>query len=268
MDIRRFRAKPSAPRLDRTPRPVIALADEYPAGFVDPRHAHRQAQLLYGLAGVMSVVTDQGSFVVPPLRALWLPAGAEHEVSCRGAVSLRTLYFDPGICAALPKRCAVIEISDLLKALIVEVTKFEAEYDVEGREGRIISLLLDEIVAMPGAPLHAPMPKNERLARVCRAILADPAHGGDLDDWAELAGMGRRTLTRLFRADTGMSLAMWRQQVRLLEALSLLASGRPVTMVAYDVGYDSPSAFTASFHRTFGAPPSQYFHKARGAEPG
>lgn len=261
MDSRRFRAKSSATYLDHAPRPVIALTDEYPAGFVDPRHAHSRAQLLYASAGVMSVITDRASYVVPPQRAVWLPGGAEHEVSCRGPVSLRTLYFDPEAFSRLPISCCVIEISDFLRALILEVTKFHAEYNVEGREGRIVRLLLDELTAMPHAPLHAPMPKDPRLARVCRAILTDPSHEGGLDDWARLAGIGRRTLTRRFRQDTGISFAAWRQQVRLLEALSLLSIGRSVTMVAYEVGYESPSAFTATFHRAFGAAPSQYFAK-------
>jgi AraC-like DNA-binding protein/mannose-6-phosphate isomerase-like protein (cupin superfamily) len=257
----RFRAKRSEPDIDRIARPVIALTDEYPPGFVDPRHAHRRAQLLFATAGVMAVVTDGGSYVVPPQRAVWLPAGTEHEVSCRGQVSLRTLYFESNVCEKLPSRSLVIEISDFLRALILEVTKFRADYDVDGREGRIVRLIVDEIQTMPQAPFHAPMPRDERLAKVCRAILSDPARGGNLDDWARLAGMGRRTLTRTFRADTGMSFAAWRQQARLLEALSLLAIGRSVTAVAYDVGYDSPSAFTASFHRTFGLAPSQYFAK-------
>jgi AraC-like DNA-binding protein len=257
----RFRAKKFAPDIDRIPRPVIALTDEYPAGFVDPPHAHRRAQLLFATTGVMAVVTNGGSYVIPPQRAVWLPAGTEHEVSCRGRVSLRTLYFESNICEKLPSRSLVIEISDFLRALILEVTKFRADYDVEGREGRIVQMILDEIQMMPQAPFHAPMPQDERLAKVCRNILANPARAGTLDDWARLAGMGRRTLTRTFRADTGMSFAAWRQQARLLEALSLLAIGRSVTAVAYDVGYDSPSAFTASFHRTFGLAPRQYFAK-------
>ena len=84
---------------------------------------------------------------------------------------------------------------------------------------------------------------------------ADPR---DLDDWASLAGMGRRTFTRAFRQETGMGVAMWRQQVRLMEALSLLGMGQSVTTVAFDVGYESPSAFTAMFHRAFGVPPTSY----------
>jgi AraC-like DNA-binding protein len=261
MDSRRFRAKSSLAHLEDAARPVIALTDEYPAGFVDPRHAHKPAQLLYASAGVMAVITDRASYVVPPQRAVWLPGGTEHEVSCRGPVSLRTLYFDPDAFSGLAAHCCVIEISDLLRALILEVTRFKAEYNVDGREGRIVRLLLSELTAMPHAPLRAPMPNDPRLLRVCRAILADPARDGDLDDWARLAGMGRRTLTRRFRQDTGVSFAAWRQHVRLLEALSLLAIGRSVTTVAYEVGYESPSAFTSTFHRAFGIAPSQYFAK-------
>jgi AraC-like DNA-binding protein/mannose-6-phosphate isomerase-like protein (cupin superfamily) len=238
-------------------RPVVALQDEYPAGFVDPFHSHQRTQLLYASAGVMSVVTDSTSFVLPPQRALWLPAGTPHEVSCRGPVSLRTLYIDPAN-DSHPGQCRVIEVSDFLRALILEVMQFGTDYDLAGREGRIVRLLLDEIERMPNAPYQARMPTDDRLVRVCRAIIAEPADGRDLDELARLAGMSRRTFTRLFKQETGMGVAVWRQQVRLMEALSLLASGRSVTMVAYDVGYDSPSAFTAMFHRTFGVPPSQY----------
>ncbi|HEY1144155.1 MAG TPA: helix-turn-helix transcriptional regulator [Sphingomicrobium sp.] len=239
-------------------RPVIGLEDEYDPGFTDLSHSHRRAQLLYAASGVMSVIVESASFVIPPQRALWVPGGIAHEVSCRGHVSLRTLYFDDSVHDLGQGHCRVIEVSDLLHALILEVAHFGSDYDMSGREGRIIRLLLEEIDLSPNAPYHAPMPRDRRLLRVCRAILEDPADQRDLDDWADVAGMGRRTFTRLFREETGMGLAVWRQQVRLMEALSLLASGRPITTVAFDVGYESPSAFTAMFHRAFGVPPSQY----------
>lgn len=242
---------------DLAKRPVVGLTDEYPAAFVDPLHSHDRIQFLYASSGVMSVVTETTSFVVPPQRAVWLPAGVKHEVSCRGPVSLRTLYIDPRYDSD-PPLCRVIEVSDFLKALILEVVTFTHDYDIAGREGRIVGVLLDEIQAMPNAPYRAPMPADPRLLRVCKAILANPADQRDIDDWASLAGMGRRTFTRSFRSATGMSVAVWRQQVRLMEALSMLASGMPITSVAFDVGYESPSAFTAMFHRAFGVPPSLY----------
>jgi AraC-like DNA-binding protein len=242
--------------LEWVPRPVVALADEYPARFVDPRHTHTRAQLLFAAAGVMSVVTDQASFVIPPQRAIWVPAGVSHELTCRSAVSVRTLYFECG--PDLPDQCHVIEVSELMRALILEAMTLPREYDANGRDGRIVQLILDSIRTPATARLSAPMPGDARLLRVCQALVADPTRDETLDDWAVMACMSRRTFTRAFREQTGMSLAEWRQHVRLLEALARLACGQPVTSIAYDVGYESPSAFTVAFQRAFGVPPSRY----------
>lgn len=238
-------------------RPVHALRDEYAAGFTDRMHSHRHVQILYASSGVMSVRTAGVSFVVPPQRALWLPVGLSHEVTCRSPVSLRTLYLH----ADLDRRarpCRVFEVSPLVRALILETVKFDPLYDIDGREGAIIRLLLEEIKRMPDVPVQVTMPVDARLLRVCAAILTDPTDARNIDDWAALAGMGRRTFTRAFRRETGMGLAVWRQQVRLMEAISMLAAGAPITQVAFDVGYDSASGFSAMFRKAFGAPPTQY----------
>lgn len=243
--------------LPMTIRPIVAFEDEYPAGFVDPMHSHERSQLSFAVSGVMSFTTEGSSFILPPRRAIWIPAEHRHQVACRGKVQLKTLYLDPSL-DSQPQTCRVFEVSPLIQALIQEIVTFNHAYDVDGREGRIVRMLLDEVELMPNVPLRAEMPADPRLRRTCEAILADPADARDIDYWAGIAGMGRRTFTRLFKQQTGMGLATWRQQVRVMEAMSLLASGRPITTVAYDVGYESPSAFTAMFHRTFGVPPSAY----------
>jgi AraC-like DNA-binding protein len=239
-------------------RPVSALADDYAAGYLDPRHCHRRAQLIYATTGVMIVSTDPATFIVPPQRAVWVPGGMMHEVRCRGRVACRTLYFETDQIAGLPEAAGVIEVTDLLRELIVEATRLPVDYDKDGRDGLVMALIIDEIIASRTVPLHVPMPTSERLARVCAAVLADPAGKDDIDEWANAAAMGRRTFTRAFRGETGMSFAVWRQQVRLIEALSLLSVGEPVTSVAFEVGYDSPSAFIAAFRRAFGASPTRY----------
>jgi AraC-like DNA-binding protein len=249
------------------PRPIAAMADEYPPGHHDPRHHHKRAQLIYACAGVTVVVTGHASFVVPPQRAVWVPAGVEHEAHMRGHVSLRTLYIDSTAFPNLPQTCRVIEVSGLLRELIIEACRIPVEYDPDGRDGRVMSLLMTELLAMPTTPLDVPMPRDERLVKVCTAILRDPAQHDALDDWADAAGMGRRTFTRTFRRETGISFATWRQNVRLMEALSRLAVGQPVTTVAYDVGYNSPSAFTAMFRRAFGSAPTQYLASIPGTKP-
>jgi len=239
-------------------RPIVGLKDEYPAGFIDPEHSHLRAQLLYARSGVMSVVTQQCTYAVPPQRALWMAAGMAHEVSCRSDVSLRTLYIDPAVIEGDEAQCRLIEVSDLLQALIIEIANFDIAREPDRRENLIMNLLLREIWDMPSAPYHVRMPRDERLCKACEAITKDPADPATLDELAQIACVSRRTFTRLFKQETGMSFAVWRQQMRLMEALSLMGSGRSISTTAYDVGYNSPSAFSAAFHRTFGLSPSQY----------
>jgi len=238
-------------------RPVVALHDEYPAGFVDPMHSHDHVQILYACAGIMAVRTADASYVVPPQRALWIPVGMAHEVFCRSAVSLRTLYLRPDAVDA-GQRCRVFEVSALLRALILEMGTLGVAYPTDGRAGHIVALLLDEIQRLPALLHELAMPADPRLLRVCSSLLDHPADPRDIDDWASVAGMGRRTFTRAFKRETGLGFAMWRQQARLMEAMALLASRNSITQVAFDVGYDSPSSFSAMFRRTFGVSPSRY----------
>lgn len=247
------------------PRPVAALADEYAPGFHDPPHSHARAQLIYASSGVMLVTTEHASFVVPPQRAVWVPAGVQHELYARGRLALRTLYVEEGTAAGMPKSCRVIEVSDLLRELIVDAATIPIEYDVDGRDGLVMKLILAELERMRHAPLQVPMPRNPRLVKVCTKILRDPSQGDALDEWAEAAGMGRRTFTRTFRRETSVSFATWRQNVRLMEAVSRLALGQSVTDVAFVVGYNSASAFTAMFRRTFGVPPTRYLAESDGS---
>lgn len=237
--------------------PVIGVTDHYPAGHVDDFRSRDHALILYVLTGVMSVATEIASYVLPPHRAIWLPAGTVHEISCRGPVTFNLLQIAP-VVPRQPQEARVFDVSLLVRALIQEVLAFDHSDGAEGREGQIVRLLLDEVARAPSIPLSAPIPRDRRLKRVCDIVIADPADQRDLDALAREAGMGRRTFTRAFRAETDMAFAMWRQQIRLMAALSMLGEGRPITNIAYDVGYESPSSFTAMFHRVLGVPPSHY----------
>lgn len=243
-------------------RPVAALDDEYPEGYVDDWHQHHRCQLIYAVKGLITVSTDEGSFVLPPQRALWLPAGMPHTARCRSEVSLRTLYIESDARPGLPDQCRVLAVSELLRALILQAMRIPAWYQEQSRDGRIMQLILDELELMPIEPLVVPMPQDRRLLKVCSGFLREPAQDQDVNEWAESAGMSRRNFSRLFRKETGMSFSAWRQHARLLEALSRLSIGEPVTSVAFDVGYNSSSAFTSMFHRAFGVPPSRYFQAA------
>ena len=251
----------------RVPGPVGAMPKEFPDGFVIAPHRHERAQLLYASAGTMRAITADGTWVVPPLRALWIPAATEHEIRMCGDVAMRTLYVAPAAAPWLPPRCAVIEVAALLRELILAAMAEPIEYRQDGRAGLVMALLLEELRRADTVPLRIPMPRDRRLLALCRALLDRPEAAEPLERWAERVHASSRTVSRLFRRETGMSFVAWRQQVRLAEALARLALGQPVGIVARDLGYASASAFTAMFRRALGATPRVYLQRGRPAPP-
>lgn len=245
----------------RVARPVAAMPKDFPPGHHIPRHRHERGQLLYATRGVMRVSTDQGTWVVPPQRALWIPPGVEHELRMSGAVAMRTLYIAPDTAAALPAVCQVIEVSELLRALILAAMEEPVEYDAGSRGEAIAQLLLHELRGVAVVPLHLPLPQDAKLQAVCRRVQESLGDDLDIETLAREAGMSSRSLARLFQRETGMGFLAWRQQARLAEALAQLSTGKPVALVAQDLGYASPAAFTAMFRRSLGTTPGKYFSK-------
>ncbi len=243
--------------------PLLALAESYAAGRRTGRHSHGRTQLVFAAAGVMTVETEAGSWVVPPQRAVWVPAGLDHELVMHSRVALRSLYFRadrPG----LPARAAALAVTPLARELILRLVETPAETPGEvpasgGRRERLTALLLEELQGVALDALHLPLPHDRRARRVALALVERPGDGRRLEDWATLVGATPRTLLRHFQRDTGLGFAAWRQQARFLAALPRLAAGEPVTGLALDLGYDSPSAFVAAFRRVFGTTPGRYF---------
>jgi AraC-like DNA-binding protein len=243
---------------DDSPRLILATGNDYPDGYVVAPHRHRRSQLLYGAKGAVLVTTEQGAWVMPPQRAMWIPGGVVHQVRMLGEVSAHSLYLEPAAAGGMADRVQVLGVSPFLRSLLAEAVELPADYDLEGRPGALMTLILHEIRLLPILPLSLPFPANEALARLCRAFLEKPTPHARIDAWASALNVSRRAFTRLFRRETGLSFATWRQQACLVAALPRLAAGAPVTTVAMDLEYDNPAAFTAMFKRVLGSSPRKY----------
>jgi AraC-like DNA-binding protein len=244
------------------PRSVIAMARDYSAGWHTGRHSHPRAQLIYAIDGVMRVTTPQDVWTLPPLRALWVPPRVDHEIEMMSNVSMRTLYLDEQAIARLWPDCCVIEVSGLLRELILVLVEQPVEYALEGRPAQIAALILSELALARAIPMGIPWPQDRRLLQVCGAILRQPGMNRTVEEWGAEVGASGRTLIRLFQAELGMNYRQWVQRVRLADAVRRLSLGQPVARIAADLGYRSPSAFTAMFRRTLGALPTQYLSAA------
>lgn len=246
------------PTLHEVPRPIIARGVDYPDGQIIPPHDHLRHQLLHGSTGAVQVTTPEGAWVMPPQRALWIPAGTRHAVQAFGLVKMRSLYFAAEIAPAMPQTCQVLGVSPLMRALLEEAVTLPREYDTAGRDGTVMALILLELSRLPILRLSLPLPRDAALARRCHAFLAAPTPHDGIEDWCRALGLSRRSFTRRFRQETGLSFVAWRQQACVLAALPRLAAGHPVTAVALDMGYDNPAAFTTMFRRITGSPPRAY----------
>jgi AraC-like DNA-binding protein/mannose-6-phosphate isomerase-like protein (cupin superfamily) len=243
---------------ESSPRPVAAFASDHPDGEHIAPHRHGRAQLIHTLGGVMTVTSPEGSWIVPPGRAVWMPPAQDHAIRIAGNVPMRTVFVREDARPDLPQACEVIEVSPFLREAIVAATRIPLDYATGGRDERVMELILDEIAAAPRLHLHVPMPRDPRLVRLCQRLIADPARPVTLEGLSQEIHVSSRTLARMFDRELGMSFGDWLRRMRLLLSLPRLAAGVSVLAVALEHGYDSPSAFTAMFRRTMGVSPRAY----------
>ena len=239
------------------PQAIGAMSKSFDDGYVIRPHDHGRDQLLYATTGIMRLRTEREAWIVPPDRAVYIPAGTRHSVRMHGRVDMRTLYIDATAARERPDSLCVVAVSNLLRELILALSEEPVVYDRDSRGSLIAQLIELELQQARHLSLHVPLPKDLRLQRLCTRLLADPSDRRTLDSWSEVAGASPRTLARLFESDLGMSFNLWRQRIRFQSAMEALSRGEPVSQVAAKHGYRSASAFTAAFGKVMGMPPSE-----------
>ncbi|MGF6208621.1 AraC family transcriptional regulator [Pseudomonas frederiksbergensis] len=239
-------------------RDLSGMPRDQSAGSYNAPHHHIRGQLLYAVSGLMKVKTEHGLWLVPPNKALWIPPGIVHDQLMMTSVKMRTLYVAPDKCAAMGDICRLVEVSVLLRELIVAFILEPIEYDLDGKGMLLAGLILLEMAVAATVPLAIPWPRDRRLLVVCNAILAHPDQPRTIEYWANEVGASSRTLIRLFVNETKLTFRQWVQQVHLAEALDRLERGEALGKVADALGYASPSAFTALFRKVMGESPRDY----------
>lgn len=240
----------------------MGLADAEPLrlrhedGHRTPEHAHERGQIFLVTAGALLLTTPAGTWAMPAGHVAWIPPGLRHAAVSHGPLDAVGAYLAPSRCIGLPDGPALLRRGALLAAAL-ERMGADTDGDDERRE-RLLAVLLDEIETAERDALDLPLPRNPRLVRLVQALMDDLAERQGLDALAREAALSRRSLTRLFRQETGLSVGQWRLRRRVVAAIALLAEGRSVTDTALTLGYDSVGAFAQSFRKVTGRAPSAY----------
>jgi AraC-like DNA-binding protein len=250
----------TAPSDAAPPDPLTIRAQSIPPrhGFLD--HTHEWHQLVYAVEGVLTVSTIDQTFVISPEQAAWVPTGVTHRVGSLLGAQFRSLWISHQHGAGLLESPAVIAVTPLMKALIVEAAGLAPGLDADGYRSRVVALILDQLRRAPRLEAALPWPTSPVLSRVCEALFQDPSDNRDVETWAGELGLSSRTLTRRFETEVGMPLRSWRRRLKVFRAIELLAGGASVTTVALDLGYASASAFIFAFREVMGVSPHAFAH--------
>lgn len=247
------------------PAPMLFRSAVAPADGLYPHHQHAWGEFVYSFSGVMEVKLAEHHYLAPPHYGIWLPPRVAHVGLNRQESHHCSLYVSPSRCAPMPENACALMVSPLVRALL-EHLREQPPALLPGEEvQRLMQVLLDQLAQAPCTSSYLPQSDDSLLAPVLRALEMDPADNRTLAEWAQAANTTERTLARRCERDLGMSLAEWRQRLRVVRALPLLEAGQKVEAIAFDLGYGSASAFIAMFKRLMGATPDEFRKGAAGS---
>ncbi len=234
-------------------------------------HRHPHHQLLYAFSGVARVETRDGLWLLPPQRAIWIPAGIPHRTILRGT-EVGSIYFDPRRCPwqGTRKPC-VFAAPALFRGLAIHVMRWRnlPRRGAERREAETffaaLALLCRDLAAR-ALPYTLPLPAGKSPAvRAAIAHALEHLDAVSMASAARAAGQSERTLRRHFRAESGGTWHAFVLRARLLRAVELLGGGNSnVTETALAVGFSSLSAFGKAFAAFTGERPNAFRKKAVG----
>jgi AraC-like DNA-binding protein/quercetin dioxygenase-like cupin family protein len=241
---------------------VHMVAQHYRKGArLDP-HMHREAQLVYAAKGMMQVTTPKGRWLVPPDRAVWVPARLEHSIDVLADIDMRTLYFDLAWLAREQRSESlrsefVVRVSRLLHQIILAL--FDGRNDPD-RTALLIRLAALELYQAEDSTTFIPLPHDPRCRRAANIVLADLTASSDVETLARQVGTSARTLSRLFSSETQLSFKSWCQRARIAAAIERLSmeADVPVKQLATGLGYASVPAFSHAFRQVTGRTPTEF----------
>ncbi len=241
--------------------PVVGIAAElgqHDSGF----HQHEMGQLLFTQQGCINITLADHLCILPPTRVAWIPPCIIHRAEMKGSVGYRSIYLDVNQIGYLAKHVEVLEVTPLLRAILerIALSPFNTDW-LHGAAANLLAVCLDEIHQAKREPTLLPLPFDRRLARIPLTTLPPP-----LKILAMNIGASEKTISRIFRRETGLSYQQWRQQWRLIKSIELLAKQGNLSSVANELAFSSDSAFILFFKKMTGRSPREYMfaYKERG----
>ncbi|MBN3491842.1 helix-turn-helix transcriptional regulator [Vibrio neptunius] len=237
---------------------IELLKIHHPAASETEWHQHEYAQLYWVSKGIFTIETSDQQWTITPACLGWIPPHLQHRSDVVSDIEAVMIYVPLTWLNACPQQAKVIKSNPLIQALIERMTHFDFSVMTEPQQ-RQFQVLLDEVHLAPASNLYLPLPKEAKMRQIADSLLETPDDARSQTELAHDFGTSTRTLSRLFKKETGIAFGFWRQQARLISSLPLLEKGLSITCVALSCGYSNTSTFITVFKARFGVTPSVYF---------
>ncbi len=247
-----------APFSEALPAQIVFRGAEMPDNAEYPSHRHSWGEFVYSFSGVMEIRVAGEHYLVPPQYGIWLAPHVEHIGQNRRKVQYSSLYVSGELCARMPDSACALVVTPLVRAMLDHLRQQPPALPQTDDEQRLLQVLLDQLAQAPRAGSYLPGSDDPVLGKVLHLLNEDPGDARSLAELAAAVNSTARTLMRRSQRDLGMTLAEWRQRLRVTCAIALLEQGATVERIALDLGYASSSAFITMFRRLAGVTPDEY----------
>ena len=165
---------------------IHMIANTYQKGIRLDTHMHREAQLVYAARGTMQVTTPKGRWLVPPDRAVWVPALLPHAIDVLADIEMRTLYFDLAWLKREQRSASltaefVVRVSPLLHQAILAL--FD-DHTTPERTALLVKLAMLELHQAEDSATFIPLPREPRCRRAADIVLSDPTGDHEIETLA------------------------------------------------------------------------------------
>jgi AraC-like DNA-binding protein len=217
----------------------------------DYKHSHNRSQLTFVEEGYQYFHIGDKIYLVPQNHVIWIPSGKSHRISSEAkTVNLMVFLFKSVFNDNFYQNVQVFAIPAVLKEMLLYASKWSQSLAEDEEQDIFFKAILKSLpnFCKESSFLEIPVPKDERLIPVCHYINSNFKYNLDIDLLAEKAKMSVRSLQRIFKNETGITLQKYHQLVRILKSIELIDTKQyTLSQIAHSIGYQSLSAFTSSY---------------------
>lgn len=243
----------SLPDIDKQPQSVFVMHEK--SEKLIPLHTHKKGQLSYVEGGIAYITTHSQTFIVPARHYFWIPRGMPHILRIgHSATVLRSLYFYASDDKYHPfyDKLGIYPASELLIQMINYTEKWDGSHINNKNYDFDFLVALKKLLPQlnnKALPIILPITDDERMQQILKYLEKNISEPISLSVLSARFNISERSMSRLFQSHLHISFLQYFKTLRMVKAIEMiLKTKKPISDIAFLVGYDSVGSFSNAFY--------------------